>query len=71
MEQKPAAHFENREYFYSVESKSPTEIIAILYSTRYHLIKTKEDKWVNHPSNKNSMAPGLINALVEAINKEA
>ncbi len=43
MENKPAAHFENREYFYTVESKAPTEIVAILYSTRYHLIKTKED----------------------------
>lgn len=68
MENRPAAHFENREYFYSVESKSPTEVVTILYSTRYHLIKSKEGKWVNHHSNKNTMVPGLINALIDAIN---
>jgi hypothetical protein len=64
---RTAAYFENREYFYTLKSKSPTEIVISMYSTAYTFIKNKDDKWVNHLNNRNNMVPGLINAVVEAV----
>lgn len=67
---RPSAYFEHREYFYTLVSKSPTEVKVRLYSTDYLLIKDKEGKWVNHHTSRNSMAAGLINAIIEAVKPE-
>lgn len=67
---RTSAHFENREYFYTLISKSPTEVKVRLYSTDYLLIKDKEGKWVNHHSSRNAMSAGLIQAVIEAVDPE-
>jgi hypothetical protein len=67
MDEKLAAHFENRIYYFYVTAKEPAEVIISMYGTRYMFIK-KEDKWVNHVNNKMNMVVGLINAVLTTLN---
>ena len=64
---KPAAFFEHREYFYTLISKSPAVVKVSLYSTDYTFVRDKDGNWINHHTNKNNMAAGLIIALINAI----
>ncbi len=60
------AHFEFRVYYFTVTRKDITNVGIEMYSTPYTFIKVK-DQWENHPGNKNNMAQGLINAVMEAL----
>ena len=66
---KLEAHFEFRVYYFIVVRKDNTQIGIEMYSTPYTFVKVN-DHWENHPGNKNSMAPGLIDAVIETINQQ-
>lgn len=63
------AHFENRVYFFKLISKTKEEVVIQSYNTIYTFRK-QGDKWVNH-ANRMNMVPGLINAVIETVFKEA
>ena len=66
MEEKLAAHFENRIYYFYVKAKTETEIMITMYQTPYTFI-WKDDQWRNHLNNKMNMVQPLINAVIVAI----
>ena len=66
MEDKLAAHFENRIYYFYVRAKTENEVMSTMYQTPYTFIK-KGDKWVNHLNNKMNMTLPLIAEVVAAI----
>jgi hypothetical protein len=63
---KLEAHFEFRVYYFTIVRKDPALIAIEMYSTPYSFVKVG-DAWENHPSNKNNMAAGLIEAVMLAI----
>lgn len=67
MAAKLEAHYENRIYFFTVTAKTATEISIDMYTTPYTFIKT-EKGWENRMGNKMNMVPGLIEAVIKAVN---
>lgn len=65
---KLEAHFEFRVYYFTLVRRDNTHISIEMYSTPYTFVKVK-DQWENHPGNKNNMAPGLINAVIETLDQ--
>jgi len=56
----------NRTYSFYLVSKTDALISIDMYNTPYSFIQ-KDDKWVNHASNKMEMAPHLIEAVLKAL----
>ncbi|PWG78384.1 hypothetical protein [Pararcticibacter amylolyticus] len=68
MHERLEAHFENRVYYFYLESQSDDEIFIRMYKTPYLFIKHNKT-WINATSNKMAMADGLIEAVVKAISE--
>jgi hypothetical protein len=60
------AHFENRVYYFELIQKDDKQVRIEIYSTPYVLVKTKSH-WENHLSNKNDLAAGVINSVMETL----
>lgn len=60
------AHYENREYFFTLKNKSSKEITITMYNMIYVFVKS-ETGWVNHDANRLKATMGLINAIIEAV----
>jgi len=65
--QKPSVFFEHREFFYTLKSKTETQIEIEMYHTLYVLVKDKDGRWSNHANNRNSMSKGLLAAVIEVL----
>ncbi len=64
--EKLIAHDDNRTYSFFIVNKTDALISIDMYNTPYSFI-FKDDKWVNHSSNKMEMGPQLIQAVITAI----
>lgn len=62
---KLEARFENRVYYFTITAKSADKLVINMYSTEY-AFQLKDTHWENAVSNKNMMAQGLVDAVVEA-----
>ncbi len=68
MTERLEAHFENRIYYFSTTSRTATEIRIVMYSTNY-IFEFTDEGWRNATVNRMMMDNGLIQAVVEAIDK--
>lgn len=69
MTERLEAHFENRIYYFTVESHIDNELKIIMYSTNYTFHK-KDEVWENAPGNRMVMDRGLIASVVKAITEK-
>ena len=60
------AHYDDRIYYFTVESKGSKEIVVNMYNTLYNFTKI-ETGWVNNSGNRFKAVQGLINSIMEAI----
>ncbi|MFC0514611.1 hypothetical protein ACFFGT_10380 [Mucilaginibacter angelicae] len=65
MSERLAAHFENRSYYFVIDSRKENEIKITMYGTPYTFIKNGES-WRNSQSNLMEMKSGLIGAVMLA-----
>lgn len=65
MSERLEAHFENRTYYFTIETGKPGELKISMYGTLYTFIKSGE-RWINHPSNLMEMKIGLVGAVMLA-----
>lgn len=57
------ARVQTRTFTFTVIERKADEVTIDMYNTRYTLVK-KEDRWINHNSNKMEMSPELIAAVI-------
>jgi hypothetical protein len=63
MSERLSAHFENRIYYFTVESRKPGELKIMMYGTLYTFLQTGE-RWLNHAGNLMEMKTGLVAAVM-------
>ncbi|WP_118976721.1 hypothetical protein [Taibaiella koreensis] len=66
---KLSAFFENREFFFTVNSQSDQLISITMYGGEYTLKKAAKG-WENAEKNKNKMSEGLIRGVIAALQQE-
>ncbi len=62
------AHYDDRIYYFTVETKGAKEIIIQMYNTHYNFVKT-EKGWVNGNGNRFKATQGLVDSIIETIAK--
>ncbi|AYL96547.1 hypothetical protein [Mucilaginibacter celer] len=66
MSERLAAHFENRTYYFTLESQKENEVKINMYGTLYTFLKSG-DRWMNNQSNAMEMREGLVGAVMLAL----
>lgn len=60
------AHYDDRIYFFTFESKGPKEMVVQMYNTHYNFVKA-ENGWINGNGNRFKAVQGLVDAIITTI----